>query len=1021
MECEKKRRYGLVPFWFWNSEHIDREGIVRGLDQFVSKGFRAVLIHTRVGHNLDYLSEEYMALVAFTVEQARERDMQVWLYDEDNWPSGYAGGRVTALGSAYLQQHLWCAEVSVNDVLPENSVALFACEYKEGRWGGYRRMDLSAPIRDVSDQDKLLVFHVVKFDGNSAEEHSHLKQGYVDLLNPQVVEAFIQSTYEVHSSWLGDAFGHTIPAIFTDEPSLRADDFFITLPKVVWTPDLPRQFMDTFGFDLTDHLPALYYNAGKDYRQIRHHFHRLISDRFVETYTKTIALWCREHGIALAGHMLLEETLHFSAMVTGSPMHHYEWMDIPGIDHLGAVFDEGKMPEHAVMVKQVQSVKNQLNKPFALSETFGASGHGVPLSKMKELMDWQLTLGINLFTPHASFYTLAGIGKRDHPPSLFEQQPFWAQAEQFSVYAERAAKFVSAGCYEADWLLVLPLESVWSTHTPLGAAPSSVTGSWPDDVCDAAYVRIVERLLQTHVSFDIGEEGIIERYGKVSPEGKLSVGVSTYRGIVLPPVLTLRRSTLRLLELFIQAGGTVLVCSPTLERVDGVRQTLQDTMVANLHDAAMSGPDFAASIPLALDQLTAAVLQVPWPQAFQVNSTSSEGRASDLRVHRRVLEDGSEHLMVMNIAENPVMAALVSHGEKLVEQIDCQTWQPRKIQTSGDTHYCAWTDRWEPKEARFYKLRPICERQIRFEAMNNWRVEPETYNTALLDVAAFALAEAEPEEADWSEPMPLGDINSLRKSNPDRWSSESAWFRFHLYHEYPDRGATTDFMAIVLERSDLTDVWINEMPLAAFANDSRSEWHLDRELHLYPIRLKPGRNEVKVRRKPDSGRFVENLYVVGGFRVNIDPVRGIVLGPETHHFEPQKDLARQGYPFFAGTLRFHSSFDAEEYEEADGVQWFIDLPDVYDSIELALNDSRNAICSAWHHQAMDVTELVRKGENTLCIRLHLTLRAMLGPHRLQQEPSAIGPEGFERVERTGYDYLLPSIRMTGCVRKKIVS
>ena len=52
-------------------------------------------MHPRTGLETPYLSDEFMELVKYADEQAREKGMLCWLYDEDRYPSGAAGGMVT--------------------------------------------------------------------------------------------------------------------------------------------------------------------------------------------------------------------------------------------------------------------------------------------------------------------------------------------------------------------------------------------------------------------------------------------------------------------------------------------------------------------------------------------------------------------------------------------------------------------------------------------------------------------------------------------------------------------------------------------------------------------------------------------------------------------------------------------------------------------------------------------------------------------------------------------------------------
>ena len=57
-------------------------------------------IHSREGLETEYLSTEWMEDVKFCVDKARENDLELWIYDEDKWPSGAAGGMVSKVNPA---------------------------------------------------------------------------------------------------------------------------------------------------------------------------------------------------------------------------------------------------------------------------------------------------------------------------------------------------------------------------------------------------------------------------------------------------------------------------------------------------------------------------------------------------------------------------------------------------------------------------------------------------------------------------------------------------------------------------------------------------------------------------------------------------------------------------------------------------------------------------------------------------------------------------------------------------------
>ena len=63
-------------------------------------GFGGYHMHVRSGMDTPYLSPEFMSLVHACVDKAESEHMLAWLYDEDRWPSGFAGGRLIFMGSA---------------------------------------------------------------------------------------------------------------------------------------------------------------------------------------------------------------------------------------------------------------------------------------------------------------------------------------------------------------------------------------------------------------------------------------------------------------------------------------------------------------------------------------------------------------------------------------------------------------------------------------------------------------------------------------------------------------------------------------------------------------------------------------------------------------------------------------------------------------------------------------------------------------------------------------------------------
>ena len=83
--------YRGTPFWAWNCK-LEQEELERQIDVLREMGFGGFHMHVRTGMDTPYLSDEYMSLIRACVDKAERDKMLAWLYDEDRWPSGAAGG-----------------------------------------------------------------------------------------------------------------------------------------------------------------------------------------------------------------------------------------------------------------------------------------------------------------------------------------------------------------------------------------------------------------------------------------------------------------------------------------------------------------------------------------------------------------------------------------------------------------------------------------------------------------------------------------------------------------------------------------------------------------------------------------------------------------------------------------------------------------------------------------------------------------------------------------------------------------
>jgi len=340
--------YRSAPFWSWNDK-LDIKDIKFQIDKMEEGGFCAGFMHSRIGLITGYLSKDWFRCIREAVKYAKKKGIRVYLYDEDRWPSGFAGGIVT--------------------------------KKKKNRIKFLR----------VIKKGKRYEYEVV--NGESTEWFNNFP--YVNTLSSESIRDFVNSTYAQYKKVCGEFFGSVVPAIFTDEPN-----FLSSKPpdneKVrhfPWTDNFEKIFRERYGYNILEKLECLV-EEKEGFEKVRYDFYRLVSELFVENYGHQIYNWCEKNNINLTGHYLSEDTLEEQIGVVGDVMALYEYMQWPGVDHLGRNIN------NPMTLKQCSSVSNQLGKERTLSELYGCSGQNFSLSERKLIGDWHLSLGINFFCPH---------------------------------------------------------------------------------------------------------------------------------------------------------------------------------------------------------------------------------------------------------------------------------------------------------------------------------------------------------------------------------------------------------------------------------------------------------------------------------------------------------------------------------------------------------------------------------------------------------------------------------------------
>ena len=365
-------------------------------------------------------------------------------------------------------------------------------------------------------------------------------------MNAEAIREFIRITHERYAEECGSGFGSTVPGIFSDEPNYSN-----------WTDKMEEKFARRYGVNLLDHLPELFFEVdGKSCSKLRWQMTNLRTELLVSAFSKQSAEWCRKHNLLFTGHVFGEENVVTQTAHCGSAMRFVQHMDVPGVDLLGdhwLIYDA---------MLQTASAAHQSGKAQVLSESFAGTGWDFPLYAQKACMDWQFALGINRFCMHLAFYTLQGTAKRDYPPSIHFQSPWYKQEKTLQDYAAAVGSLLGSGKPIRPLLVIHPLESTWFWK------PVSAYRGEDYEQESRRLPRLRNLLLRAKLAFDYGDEAILAECGSIAG-GALHVGHAEYAAAVLPELRTIRMTTLRLLEQFSGTGGKVFYLGGAPKFVDG--------------------------------------------------------------------------------------------------------------------------------------------------------------------------------------------------------------------------------------------------------------------------------------------------------------------------------------------------------------------------------------------------------------------------------------------------------------------
>jgi len=500
----------IFPFLWMRgeSEEIVREEMAR-ID---SCGIKAVCVEARP-HD-DYCGPTWWRDLDVVIDEAKKRDMRIWILDDKHFPTGYANGMIEQhpeLKKLYINYNVVdifgksrqrtipakrmlvptldfsrLGEPFDEERLNNELLAIVACRVVNDAVIAEDSIDLThtydgefATFELPEGAWRVYVIYRTRTDGGDPT--------YINMIDPASADLQIQGVYEPHYQHYKELFGNVIAGFFSDEPQFGNAMGFckdgaigkdgMALP---WSNALEERLRATWGEDFGRMLPFLW--AESDSMTLaslaRLGYMDNVSALYAECFANHLGQWCEDHGVEYIGHVVEDDGCH--ARLGLGCAHWFRAIEgehMAGIDCIGSQIvygaplaerRSGITPTHGaffhyVLGKLGASAAHLEPKKRGrlMCELFGAYGWAFGVRDMRYVLDHLLSRGVNELVPHA--FSMADYPDPDCPPHFYARgnNPQFPYFQELMRYANRMCDLLSGGTHVASVAVLYDAELGW--------------------------------------------------------------------------------------------------------------------------------------------------------------------------------------------------------------------------------------------------------------------------------------------------------------------------------------------------------------------------------------------------------------------------------------------------------------------------------------------------------------------------------------------------------------------------------
>lgn len=589
---EGKFENHIMPF-FW--QHGEDEATLREYMKVIDEAnCKAVCVESRP--HPDFCGPKWWTDMDIILDEARKRDMKVWILDDSHFPTGFANGAVLDASLELHRQSVCKVKLELEGPAGEYRIDLtgkIPGEYKFSsqmeqyilpmllKNTAHYEDDHVIAVTAIAEETKDVVYGMI-IDNEAVIEKPAGKvtvyiiglsrnlgphRDFINMLHPDSCRLLIDAVYEKHYMHYKDDFGKTIAGFFSDEPELGNGHLYFyenllgTDQDLPFSENLSAELEKSLGKQWANRLYLLWEN-GSDKNEtafVRYVYMDAVTKLVRDSFSHQIGNWCRERGVQYIGHMIEDSNAHAR---TGSSLGHYfrglQGQDMAGIDDIGGqVLPQGESePEVGVMgVKRDGEFYHYQLANLAASaaaiepkkngnsmcEIFGNYGWAEGTRLEKYLADHFLVNGINHFVPHA--FSPAPFPDSDCPPHFYAHghNPQYRAFGELMAYMNRVSTLLSGGRRCSQVAVLYHGESEWSGKSTLTQ-------------------KAIRKLSDAQIVADTVPADVFQNRGfyKTEITDFLHINHQKYSVFILPEVEFITRDTAIAVAEMLQAGILVL-------------------------------------------------------------------------------------------------------------------------------------------------------------------------------------------------------------------------------------------------------------------------------------------------------------------------------------------------------------------------------------------------------------------------------------------------------------------------------